>query len=850
MTGREMIRLTRAILVYVAFGVLVIWASCLNVPAAQIQDQPQVRARDVASQTQPADSASQAATAPRAVIDKYCVVCHNERLKTAGLMLDRLDVDHVAEGAEAWEKVVRKLRTREMPPPGRGRPDAATYAAVSSSLEKALDEAAAANPNPGRVTVHRLNRTEYTNAVGDLLAVKVDGKSLLWADEPDQEGFDNVASVLSVSPALLEGYVSAARTISRLAVGDPTINPVTDEFKILTAVVQDERMSDDLPFGSQGGTAIRYHFPLDGEYQIKVRLKRQLYLYITGMGEPHLIDIRLDRALIKRFTVGGEAKGMTMPESFAGNTQGDPEFEEYMHTADAGLEVRLPVKAGTHEVGVSFVRGFWEPEGVVQPAQRGFARTSNELYHGYPAVESVAIGGPFEVAGVSDDSPSRRKIFVCRPTNPAAEEPCAKKILSTLATRAYRRPATGQDVETLLEFYKAGRATGNFDTGIQRGLDRILAAPSFLFRIEREPTDAPVGSVYRLSDLDLASRLSFFLWKSIPDDELLNAAAAGTLKEPAVFERQVRRMLADTRSRSLIDDFVDQWLQMGKLKSIVPDADAFPEFDENLREAMQRETEEFVADQLREDRSVLDLLTANYSFLNERLARHYGVPDIYGNHFRKVTLPDDKRGGLLGQASVLTITSYPNRTSVVLRGKWLLANILGAPPPPPPPNVPSLKDAGQDGQPRSLRDRMEEHRKNPACASCHQRMDPLGFSLENFDALGKWRMIADGEKVDASASLPDGTRFEGISGLRSLLLSHKDDYIRTLTEKLLAYAVGRGVEFYDLPAVRKITRESAARDYRWSSLILAIVRSTPFNMGMVKSAPPETSVAQNTPVHR
>jgi hypothetical protein len=454
------------------------------------------------------------------------------------------------------------------------------------------------------------------------------------------------------------------------------------------------------------------------------------------------------------------------------------------------------------------------------------------------------------VAGVSDESPSRRKILVCRPTNPSAEEPCARKILSTLATRAYRRPATEPDIKTLLEFYKAGRAIGNFDTGIQRGIERILAAPSFLFRIEREPTNAPVGSVYHLSDLDLASRLSFFLWRSIPDDELLNAAVAGKLKEPVVFEQQVRRMLADTRSRSLIDDFVDQWLQMSKLKSIVPDADAFPEFDENLREAMQRETEEFVADQLRDDRSVLDLLTANYSFLNERLARHYGIPDIYGNHFRKVILPDANRGGLLGQASVLTVTSYPNRTSVVLRGKWLLANMLGAPPPPPPPNVPSLKDAGQDGQPRPLRDRMGEHRKNPACASCHQRMDPLGFSLENFDALGKWRTVADGEKVDASASLPDGTRFEGISGLRSLLLSHKDDYVRTLTEKLLAYALGRGVEYYDLPAVRTITRESAASDYRWSSLILAIVRSAPFNMGLVKNAPSETNVAQDTPVQR
>jgi hypothetical protein len=472
----------------------------------------------------------------------------------------------------------------------------------------------------------------------------------------------------------------------------------------------------------------------------------------------------------------------------------------------------------------------------VQPPQRGFARTTNEIYHGYPAVESVAIAGPYQTVGMTDDSPSRRKIFVCRPKDAATEGPCARKILSTLAKRAYRRPVTGQDVQILLDFYNAGRAGANFDAGIQRGLERMLAAPSFLFRIEREPANAAAGSVYRLNDIDLASRLSFFLWSSVPDDELLNTAIAGKLKQPAVLEQQVRRMLADPRSRALVDNFVDQWLQMSKLTGLVPDVDAFPDFDENLREAMHQETEEFVADQLREDRSVLDLLTANYSYLNERLARHYATPNVYGDHFRKVTFTDGVRGGLLGQASVLTVTSYPNRTSVVLRGKWLLANMLGAPPPPPPADVPSLKDPGQDGQPRSLRDRMEQHRKNPACAGCHQRMDPLGFSLENFDALGKWRTVADGERVDASASLPDGTTFGGVAGLRSLLVKHKDDYVRTLTEKLLAYSIGRGLEYYDLPAIRKIARESAPADYRWSSLVLGIVRSKPFSMAIVRGA--------------
>jgi mono/diheme cytochrome c family protein len=786
---------------------------------------------------------------PRAVINKYCVTCHNERLKTAGLTLEKLDVDHPGTKPEVWEKVLRKLRENEMPPPGRSRPDSATYAATAAFLERSLNEAAAANPNPGRVAVHRLNRTEYRNAIRDLLGLEIDGKSLLPADEADQEGFDNVASVLSVSPVLLEGYLAAARTVSRLAIGDPSINPVAEVFKIPTALVQDERTSDDLPFGSSGGAAIHYQFPLDGEYQIKVLLRRQLYLYIIGMGEPHQIDIRLDGTLIRRFEIGGRAKGMTNPESFAGNTQGDPEFEEYMHNADSAIEARLPVKAGNHTVGVSFVRRFWEPEGVLQPPQRGFARTTNELYHGNPAVAMIAIAGPYQTAGMSganvspagrnnqvmnDDSPSRRKIFTCRPSSASSEEACARRILSTLARRAYRRPETAEEVQTLVDFYKEGRTGANFNAGIQRGVERILAAPSFLFRIERSPANVPAGSAYRLSDLDLASRLSFFIWSSIPDDELLNTAIAGKLKQPAVLEQQVRRMLADQRSRALVDNFASQWLQLGKLTGLVPDSDAYPEFDENLREAMRQETEEFIANELREDRSVLDLLTADYSYLNERLARHYGVPNVYGNHFRKVTFTDGTRGGLLGQASVLTVTSYPNRTSVVLRGKWLLANILDSPPAPPPADVPTLKDAGQDGQPRSLRARMEQHRSNPACSGCHQRMDPLGFALENFDALGKWRTVADDEKVDVSASLPDGTTFEGISGLRKLLISRKDDYVRALSEKLLAYSIGRGIEYYDLPAIRQIATGAARSDNRWSAIVLGIVRSAPFSMGVAQ----------------
>jgi mono/diheme cytochrome c family protein len=787
-------------------------------------------------------------------LNKYCVTCHNGRLKTAGLQIDSLDVDHVAANAPQWEKIVTKLRTGEMPPPGRPRPDADTYRAVASALERELDAAAAATPHPGRVPVHRLNRSEYTHAIRDLLALEVDGRALLSADEADQEGFDNVASVLSVSPALLENYLSAARAVSRLAVGDPGRHPVVDTFKISKALVQDDRLSDDLPFGSQGGALIRYHFPLDAEYTIKVLLRRQEYDYIIGMGERHQLDFRVDGVRIKRFTVGGDAKGMTTPENFAGNTQGDPEFEEYMHTADAHLEARVAVKAGLHEVGVSFVGRRWEPEGVLQPPQTGFGRTTNEYYHGNPAVEIVMIGGPYganlgsgqgepsssgsaaarAISGerTRGESTSRRQVFICRPTDAAAEEPCAKKILSTLASRAYRRPATERDVETLLGFYRAARDQDGFEAGIQRGIERILAAPSFLFRVEREPSAIAPGAAYRLDDLDLASRLSFFLWSSIPDDQLRDAAVRGTLSDPAVLERQIQRMLRDPRSDALVDNFVTRWLELSKLSGVVPDTELYPEFDENLRAAMEQETRLFVASQMRDNRSVVELLTADYSFLNERLATHYGIRNIYGSHFRRVAFADKTRGGLLGQSSLLAVTSYPNRTSVTMRGRWLLANMLGAPPPPPPPDIPALKDAGVDGQPRSLRERMEVHRKNPVCASCHQRMDPLGFSLENFDAVGKWRTASDGVPIDPSAVFPDGTRFEGIAGLRTLLVAHREDFVRTFSGKLLAYAIGRGLDHHDAPAVRRIARDAAPGDYSWSAIITGIVKSTPFSMAV------------------
>jgi len=760
------------------------------------------------------------------------VTCHNARLKTAGLLLDALNTDNVGADAAQWEKVVAKLRTREMPPVGRPRPDPPAYDGLVTELENSLDAAAAVHMNPGRIPVHRLNRAEYANAIRDLLDLKVDGTSLLMADEPDQHGFDNIASLLTLSTARLERYMSAARRISRLAVGDPTINPVVDTYTVPDAFVQDDRTSEDLGFGSQGGIAIDHLFPVDAEYGIKALLKRQVYLYIMGMGEPHQLDIRVDGALVKRLSVGGEGKGMTAPEGFAGNTQGDPAWENYMHTADEHLEARVRVKAGVHKVGVSFVRQYWKPEGIYQAPQTGYAVVTNDVYFGNASIERVMVSGPFNAAvnADSEETPSHRRIFVCHPKDSAAEESCARKILAGLATRAYRRPVTDDDLQPLLEFYKEGRSAGSFNQGIQRGLERILTSPNFLFRLEREPASLAAGAAYRLSDLQLASRMSFFIWSSIPDDELLGAANRRRLSDPAVLERQVKRMLADPRSDALVENFATQWLKLAKIVAVKPDEFEFPEFDENLRSAIQEETRRFISSQLHEDRSVVDLLSADYTFVNDRLARHYGIPDVYGNQFRKVTFKDGVRGGLLGQASILTATSYPNRTSPVVRGRWLLENMLGAPPPPPPPDVPALKESGAEGQPASIRERMELHRKNPACAICHVRMDPLGFSLENFDGLGKYRTMSDGVAIDSSASLPDGTEFQGVIGLRKLLLDHRPDFVRTLTGKMLAYAIGRSLEYYDLPAVREITRTAAQHDYRWSAVILGIVKSAPFSM--------------------
>jgi hypothetical protein len=789
-------------------------------------------------QPEPAPGRATPSADPRAVLDKYCVTCHNQKLRTAGLALDSLDVAHPSASAEIWEKVISKLRAGSMPPPGRPRPDVATYRGVVASLETEIDRAWAARPNPGRISaVHRLNRAEYNNAIRDLFAVDLDVKPLLPGDETADGSFDNFGDVLSISTAHLERYLSVARQVTRLATGLPPASPRLERFEIPLHVVQDDRQSDDLPLGSRGGIAVHYDFPVDGEYLIKVRLQRQYQDYLKGMGWPQQLDVRLDGKLLKRFIVGGGAQGRPAASSYAGDGEpgfaGDPGWEKFMQlTGDAGLELRVPVEAGPRVVGVSFVRELWEPEGLPQPLQRGRVIADDQVYMDYANVGVVLIGGPYKTAASAKDTPSRRAIFICHPRLASEESACATKILSRLARLAYRRPTTTRDVQTLLEFFDTGRRDGgSFDSGIQFALERVLADPDFLLRIHRDPTAPP----YRLSDIEVASRVSFFLWSSIPDERLLDLAERGQLTNPPILEQQVRRMLADPRSiDALVNDFAAQWLNLRRVGEVVVDPDRYPNYDGSLLQAFQRETEMFIASTLREDRSVVDLLNANYTFVNERLARHYGIPGIYGSHFRRVTLPNhDQRGGLLAQGALLATTSYPDRTSPVLRGKFLLNNILGLPVPPPPPGVDTnLAENKPGATPTSIRERLAQHRTNPGCASCHSVIDPLGFTLENFDAIGGWRTVDEsGTPVDASGTTLGGAKVEGLSGLRALLLEQPEQFPRTVTEKLLAYALGRRLEYYDQPAVRQIVRGMAAHDYRWSSLILGTVNSPAFLIG-------------------
>ncbi len=786
-----------------------------------------------------------AAAGVRAMLDQYCVACHNDRLRTAELSFDGVDAAHPEADPELWEKVIAKLRAASMPPPRRPRPDPAAYTAAATHLEGVIDAAWAADPYPGRGSaVHRMNRTEYANAVRDLFALDIDVADLLPGDETADGSFDNFADVLTISRAHLERYLSVARQVTRLAVGLPPPAAGFDTFEVPLHIVQDGRQSEDLPLGSRGGLAVPYQFPVDGEYVIRVRLRRQYQAYLMGMGWPQQLDVRLDGRLLKRFTVGGDAPGVPGAASYAGAGEPgfvkDAEWEAFMQlTGDDHLVVQAPVEAGPHTVGVSFVRELWEPEGLPQPLQRGRVLTNDQIYMGYAAVGAVEIGGPYEVAGTVADTPSRRAIFSCRPAA-ADERACARSILSRLARRAYRRPVTDTDVAVLLDFYNEGRAAADsFEHGIQFALERLLIDPDFLLRVHRDPIDLPgAQAAYPLEDVELASRLSFFLWSSVPDDELLALAERGALSDPGVLERQTRRMLADPRAtEALVDDFTAQWLNLRRVAEVVVDPIRYPNYDETLLEAFRQETELFVGDTLRGDRSVHDLLDSDYTFVNERLARHYGIPGIYGSRLRRVALPNPvERGGLLAHGALLATTSYPDRTSPVLRGKWLLDNIFGLPVPPPPPGVDTTLEEEPGVRPPSIRERLARHRRSPACASCHSVIDPLGFALENFDVIGGWRTVDEaGEPVDATGTTAAGERIDGLAGLRALLLDDPEKFPRTVTEKLLAYALGRPLEYFDRPAVRRIVRGAADDGYRWSSLIVGIVKSPTFRMRGVRN---------------
>jgi len=792
------------------------------------------------------------ASEARALLDRYCVACHNARTRTADLALDEgnLDLSRVGDAAATWEHVVRRLRAEAMPPAGRPRPDAVTSRAFVSWLEHELDQAAGAHPNPGRPAIHRLNRVEYANAIRDLFDLEVDVHALLPADD-EQHGFDNIADVLSVSPTLIERYLSAAQRISRLVVGDLGVRPVTETYPVHGGMNQEEAMSLDLPLGSRGGVAIEHNFPVDGEYLIRVTLRKQEYGYTRGLGQPHQVDLRLDGVRLNTFTVGREWEhGQLPPMGYAGKFEqvydgnSFPEWERYALNADKGLEIRTTVTGGRHQVGVAFDRRSGLPEGILPlPHDRSsYSYGQDEMQDGNPAVSGIEISGPYNPSGAAD-LPSRRALFVCNPpvagSTAAArvDAPCARETLATLARRAYRRPPSDADIDTLMAFYEAGRTEGGFDAGIQAAVERLLVDPDFLFRIETDPPGVGLGTAYRISDLDLASRLSFFLWSSIPDDELLDLAAREQLGEPAVLDRQVARMLADPRAGALVENFAGQWLQLRKLRNAAPDTATYTAFDENLRDAMRRETELFLEHELREDNPLVNILRADYTFANERLARHYGIPDVYGPHFRRVTYPDETRGGLLGHASLLTITSYANRTSPVVRGTWLLENILGTPPSPPPPDVPSLPSARDPDVPATMRERLAQHRTNAVCASCHNTIDPLGFALESYDAIGRWRATEGGGTpfdtgvpIDPSGTMIDGTEVRGLPGLRDVILSRQDQFVETVTEKLLTYALGRTLEHPDMPVVRQIARQTSPDDLTWSLLISAIVKSPPFLM--------------------
>jgi hypothetical protein len=815
-----------------ASGVAILLTGLILTPAHAINGQ----------QSQPASIASPDPS-PRGLLNRYCVTCHSDALKTGGLTLATVDIDHAGVDAEVWERVFRKLRAGLMPPSGAPRPDRAAIETFRRTIEASVDRAALEKPDPGTTSLHRLNRSEYANVIRDLLAVDVDAAALLPPDD-SSEGFDNIADVLGTSPALIDRYIGAAAKISRLAVGDTEVGPISTTYKVRGDLSQDRHI-EGLPVGTRGGILIRHNFPVDGEYLFKFSLLKvnfgpqyggaakdeQLEMSVNG----ERVLLRDLRSVPYYYIRGGAAAGPAAP-----------------------LEIRLPIKAGPQDIVVTFIKR--TAAGVDDLVQR-FGATTADLQTGVqfgyttvPHLSGVEILGPYNVAGPGD-TPSRARILVCRPAAPTSrpaspdrlrrpsrtdELSCARKIIATLARRAYRRPVTDADVLPLLTFYRAGREGGGFDRGIEMALRRILSDPNFVFRFERDPANIPAGAAYRISDLELASRLSFFLWSSIPDEELLKTAEQGKLTDPAVLRQQVRRMLNDSRSHSLISNFAGQWLFLRELRNRNPDLLVYPDFDDNLRQAFQRETELLFDSVVHEDRSVFDLMNASYTFLNERLARHYGVPNIYGSDFRRVPVENEARRGLLGQGSILTVTSAPNRTSPVTRGAWILENLLGSPPPSPPPNVPPFPEAktgqGVTEEAASVRDKMTLHRKNQPCLGCHQIMDPIGLALENFDGVGRWRTSESGIRIDASGRLVDGTRIDGAESLRKALLSYPDALVQTFTEKLLMYAVGRTAHHYDMPAVRAITRDAARSDYRFSSIVMGIVGSAPFQMRKVPGA--------------
>jgi mono/diheme cytochrome c family protein len=768
-----------------------------------------------ARQTKDSQPSQPSASAQRALVDKYCVTCHNQRSKTAGLTLDTADLANPAAASETWEKVIRKVRGGMMPPVGMPRPDKAGLAGFATYLEAAIDTVAAAHPNPGRPVLHRLNRAEYGNAVRDLLALDVDVASLLPADD-SAYGFDNIADVLGVSPVLMERYLAAAWKVTALAVGDPKIPPTKDTFRVRGDLSQNDHI-EGLPLGTRGGTLVRYTFPVDGEYVISPKLYRETVNIIRGLEVAHDLEVTLDgeRVLLARF--GGA----------------EDEQANYLNPTAAGddlekrFQVRLTVKAGPHAVGVAFLKKSSAPTvELLQPFLR--ERIDPITPVGIPELDKITIEGPFKITGPGD-SPSRRRIFTCRPAPGKDESACARTVLSTVVRRAYRRPATDSETARVFGFYQRERDKGSsFDASIENALAFVLVSPQFLFRFERDPDGVAPDAVYRVSDLELASRLSFFIWSSIPDDQLLNLAIDGKLHTPAVLAQQVKRMLTDERARALGSNFAGQWLYLRNLKSLRPDEDVFPDFDDNLRQALQRETELLFESVVLEDRGILDLLNADYTFVNERLARHYGLPNVYGDQFRRVAVRDEARRGILGHGSILALNSYANRTSPVTRGKYVLTNILGTPPPPPPPNVPPLAEGS--GKVMTMRERMEEHRKNPACSGCHKLMDPIGLALENFDGIGRWRTSEGGARIETSSTLWDGTPVDGPVGLRRAIASRPEQFASTATEMLLTYALGRGLEHDDMPVVRAIVRSASRTNYRFSAIVEGVVTSAPFQM--------------------